>query len=83
MNLTIKRKSSSTNPQGIFDQQHTEADMDSNQLRQHVEKLNEQERQEHEQKREAALKRIKELRQQIRREQENAASSNTPGKIPQ
>jgi hypothetical protein len=57
--------------------------MNTNDLLAHVAKLNEQERIEHEQKREAALKRIKELREQIRNQQEADASANTTRKIPQ
>jgi hypothetical protein len=49
--------------------------MDSNQLVEHVRKLNEQEQVQHELKKQAALKRIRELREKIK-QNENADTCN-------
>lgn len=51
--------------------------MNSNTLIQHVRELNIREKQDHDEKRKAAIERIKELRQRIRLEQENAACADT------
>lgn len=57
--------------------------MDYDELRKNIEQANAIEQELHEQKRQAALKRIKELRQAIRLQQAAVASANSPRKIPQ
>ena len=53
----------------------------NNDLIEHIRALNIRERAEHEQRREAAIKRIKELRQRTRNQQETTASRDTAGSI--
>lgn len=51
--------------------------MDYDEIRKNINKANAIEQELHEQRRQAALKRIKELREEIRLQQEKSASSNT------
>lgn len=55
--------------------------MATNQLIEHIRLLNIRERLEHEERREAALKRIKELRERTRNQQETTTSRDTLGSI--
>lgn len=55
--------------------------MATNTLIEHVRALNMREQREHDERREKAIKRIKELRQRIRLEQENSARKDTIGDI--
>jgi DNA-binding protein H-NS len=51
----------------------------NNELLEQIKRLNEDERNKHEQKKQAAIQRIKELRRTIRTQQKTMACENTPG----
>ena len=55
--------------------------MDFDTLTKHIKQLNEIEQIKHHQRAQAAIERIKELRQRIRAQQETATSSDTSGHI--